>query len=105
MFFRPDIYLYKPQDCNNKALVLTDSSKRQSLLISYETRIIVYDNKKDEFVLGCYIHHENVSKTTKKHITSFLNYISKIYKNNKYENKDLNYILNCCKYVYNDNLN
>ena len=103
MVLGTNLILYKPSDCNHKALIITDKSKNQSLLISYNTKVIEYDSKKDKFILGYYIHHKGISRTTKKHIVKFLNYISSVY-NNKYYNKNLDYVLNRCKYIYNDNL-
>lgn len=105
MILGTNLIIYKPSDCNHKALIIVDKSKNQSLLISYDTKVMEYDSKKDKFTLGYYIHHRYVSRTTKKHIVRFLNYVSNIYNNkNKYYNQNLDYILNRCKYVYNDNL-
>lgn len=103
MILGTNLILYKPSDCNHKALIITDKNKNQSLLISYDTKVMEYDSKKDEFILGHYINYKGVSRTTKKHIVRFLKYISIIY-NSKYENKNLDYILNHCKYIYNDDL-
>ena len=77
----------------NKAIVLKDEGEH--LLISYETKIMVYYESTDKFIFGNYIKRNAISNTTNKHIKAFLNYIG-----GEYVDKNLKYILKKGNYVY-----
>lgn len=83
------------ENCNNKASVIFNND--EDLLVSYETKIMIYNQKEDKFYLGDYVKRNAISNTTSKHIKAFLNHIG-----GEYVDKNLKYILKKGNYVYAD---
>lgn len=81
------------EGCNNKAIVIRNNSKY--LLVSYETKIMIYNENTDKFYLGDYIKRNAISNSTSKHIKAFLNNIS-----GEYVGENLKYILKKGNYEY-----
>lgn len=90
-----NLNIEKLENCNNKASVIINEG--EYLLISYETRIMIYNQKEDKFYFGDYVKRNAISNTTSKHIKAFLNYIG-----GEYTHKNLKYILKKGNYVYAD---